>query len=294
MPRATEADIQQFMQDVGQQQGDEPAVTPEATPENGEVTIEDRTRAGSADSDPVVEEVRLPSDVPEDLNEMSKEDLIKLLQEKQTEQPAEEPKAQDDKQQEEPAEESTEEAVEVTLESISEGEGMLSDDEFGYFFNEYDSGEGALSDESYEALAKRGFPKELVNQHIAGTKALVAQNETELHSIVGGKDDYQSMLVWASKNLSEGEAQRFDAIVTGSDQDAAKDAVTGLYARMKGDTGREPTTTATKAATPTSAGTGYHSQAELQADMQNPRYFTDEMFRNAVDAKFRRSDQSLL
>ena len=105
---------------------------------------------------------------------------------------------------------STEETTEqpVTQEQAEEATGIQLDK----FYDEF-ADKGELTNESYEELAKQGLNKDLVDSFIQGQNALAEQQQNEMHSIVGGKNNYESMVKWASETLTETESKAFNAIM---------------------------------------------------------------------------------
>lgn len=148
---------------------------------------------------------------------------------------------------------------------------------------------GALSDESYEKLAKAGYDRNLVDQFIEGQKARAAQYETTIKSEVGGSDRYNEMVTWAKANLSAADIEAYNASVSSGNQAQARLAALGLKAQFEAAVGNEPQRTlgGTSAA---SDGDVYESVAQLTAAMSDPRYKTDPAYRNKVQAKLARSN----
>ena len=58
------------------------------------------------------------------------------------------------------------------------------------FTQEYYDNDGELSEESYQDLEKRGFPKDMVDTFMAGIEALQTQRGDSLHEIAGGTAEY--------------------------------------------------------------------------------------------------------
>jgi hypothetical protein len=143
--------------------------------------------------------------------------------------------------------------------------------------------EGDLKPESYEALAKAGIPKPMVNAYIAGQKALAEQHAQQLYAVAGGPDSFAKMTEWAGKNLSDAEINAYNDAVTKGSIDQAKLAISGLNARFAAAEGIRPNlvtgqTNATQV--------GYASVQEMTRDMSDPRYISgDKAFHAMVDAK---------
>ena len=159
--------------------------------------------------------------------------------------------------------------------------------DFNVFQKEYEEN-GELSNEAYDALAKAGFPKTLVDTWIQGQEALQGDLNNEVFQSVGGEDSYLSMLEWAKDNLPENDISAFNASVETGDRNLVKFAVQGLYARYRSEVGgNEPQLTQGSASE--SSGGSFQSAAELTAAMRDPRYANDPAYRKRVSDKLARS-----
>jgi len=172
-------------------------------------------------------------------------------------------------------------------ESLSEVSELLDSKglDFDVFQEEYIE-TGELSSEAYKALEEAGFPQSMVDSWVAGQDALAAQMTTDMHSIVGGADQYTDMVQWASNNLPESEVDAFNATMDTQDPNMIRLAVQGLNARyrseaepnlMQGGTGS------------VSTGGRFESNAELTSAMSDPRYAKDPAYRQQVADKLARS-----
>jgi hypothetical protein len=149
-------------------------------------------------------------------------------------------------------------------------------------FTEY-AEKGDLAPESYEALAKVGITKEVVQAHIAGQQALADAQAQQLYSLAGGQDSFTKMTEWAGTNLTDAEIAAYNDAVTKGSLDQAKLAVSGLHARFAAAEGVRPNlVTGQTNAKPV----GYQSVQEMTRDMSDPRYISgDPAFHAMVDAK---------
>lgn len=147
---------------------------------------------------------------------------------------------------------------------------------------------GELGEQSYEALAKAGIPKETVDQFIAGQQAVAAQQQNEIKGLVGGDDAYTEMTEWAQQNLTPAEVEAYNQAVNAGNMETIKLAVTGLQARYTAANGTDPQLLAGKAAPTTQAG--YESWAQVQVDMSDPRYAKDPAFQAEVQEKLANSN----
>ena len=110
----------------------------------------------------------------------------------------------------------------------------------------------------------------------------------QIQQAVGGSDEYQNMILWASQNLSEQEVQMYDAVMDRGDPLAMFFAAQALNARYQdavGYDGEMLTGTA-----PKNTNDAFRSQAELVAAMSDPRYDKDPAYRADVADKLERSN----
>jgi len=159
--------------------------------------------------------------------------------------------------------------------------------DFDSYSNEF-AEKGELSEGTYEALEKAGIPKDMVDQFIAGQKAVGTQVYNSMMEAAGGEDAYQGMLSWAADNYADGEIDAFNAAVDSGDLNASRLAISGLKARFDSSEGSEPSLTGGNN-TPTS-GAAYESWAQVTAAMSDPRYTNDPAYRSAVAQKLGRSN----
>jgi hypothetical protein len=143
---------------------------------------------------------------------------------------------------------------------------------------------GELSADSYEALNKIGIPKEMVTDYIAGQEALGAQQVAQVHEIVGGEANYQTLIKWAATNLSKEDKAAFNESVS-RDFASQKLAVSALQAQYIAKEGKAPANLLTGTAPAQTGPTGYESRRQMINDMGDPRYQTDPAFRAKVMKK---------
>lgn len=151
---------------------------------------------------------------------------------------------------------------------------------------EYDE-TGELSDESYAALEKAGIPRDMVDAYIEGLEARATAYSSSMKALVGGDEAYDAMIEWAKNNLTDDEIEAYDDAVNSFDPKTAKAAVQGLNARMQLAEGSPPARRVDGRGVSSDV---YESQAQIEADMNDPRYASDEAFRQKVYAKMARSN----
>lgn len=148
--------------------------------------------------------------------------------------------------------------------------------------------DGTLSEKSYEALAKSGIPKEMVDTYIQGRQALMERSaEATLKAVGLDMDGYQKLGQWAASTLPKAELDAYNRIVTGTDVDAARLALQGLHAKYSQSI--EPDYL--RGGSPDrSGGDVFRSTAELTKAMADPRYAKDPAYRDDVAKKLGRSN----
>ena len=102
--------------------------------------------------------------------------------------------------------------------------------DFDAFQSEYLEN-GELSDDAYEALANAGIPPSLVDSWLAGQQAVGAQLEMTVHDSVGGTENYNELVNWASDNWSQDEIDAFNESVDSPNINQVMLAVRGVQAQ---------------------------------------------------------------
>lgn len=148
---------------------------------------------------------------------------------------------------------------------------------------------GDIEEADYEALAKVGISKAMATAYIEGQKALGEAVTSRMHSHVGGKETFESIVEWAAGGgLTEAEATAFNKVVDEGSEDALKLALDGLKAKFVASGNNAPRLLGGNR-TPATTDV-YTSLAQMRADMGDPRYAKDPAFRAAVEQKLFRSN----
>jgi Phage T7 capsid assembly protein. len=236
--------------------------------------------------------VTLPGDVTGPLSPEQQQELAGQQQaEQQQGQPLpEQEQAQQEQAKPTPPSPDDLEAQRGEVQKVLAAEGMNLDSLEGEYTEN-----GGLSDASYEALAKIGFSRKVVDTYIAGVEAGNMQSamlqDREVQSIkamVGGDDAYASLTGWAKENLSREELEGFNAITATNNPTAIRMAVKGLAAQYHAAVGKDPSYI--KGAAPAQLPLEvYNSWAEVTKDMADPRYREDPAFNRKVQEKLSRS-----
>ena len=161
-------------------------------------------------------------------------------------------------------------------ETVGEGQETIQNASVEFFEK------GELSEDTYEALAKAGLSRELVDSYVAGQSALIQNEQDAIRNVAG--NDYDKMSEWAGKNLSDDEMKAYNDAVTSGTIDQAKFAVSGLYARYKAENGNQPTLTMGN-----TAGSGsmpFSDMQDVRRAMSDPRYKAgDKAYHAEVDRR---------
>lgn len=147
---------------------------------------------------------------------------------------------------------------------------------------------GKLSAKTYARLAEAGLSDTVIDQFVAGQKALADRMIQSAFDLAGGEQSYSAMTEWAKANWDAETLAHYNKMVTNGSEAELRLAVRGLLADWIDATGDEPDLVQG------GAGAGavdvYASQAEYLADIRDPRYQSgDPAFHKKVDAKLARS-----
>ena len=144
--------------------------------------------------------------------------------------------------------------------------------------------DGELSEENYKALEENGIPREFVEAYVRGQEASMESEVADITNSIGGQENYDAMIQWASESLPADEIDTFDTIVSESSPEAAKLAVKGLYARYRSESGSGPINIA-QGQTSGAAVQPFNSNAQVVEAMKDRRYETDPAYREEVERR---------
>jgi len=162
---------------------------------------------------------------------------------------------------------------------------------------EYYANDGQLSEETIQSFSEMSS-QELVNAYLeiqannpqAPTQG-VELSEAQVNSVqnaCGGEANYNRVIDWAASNLTDEAINAFDSVVDTGNPTAISIAFKGLQNEYQEANGYEGRMLQGKSAS--SAGETFRSQAELVSAMGDPRYDTDEAYRDDVLRKLDNSD----
>ena len=153
---------------------------------------------------------------------------------------------------------------------------------------------GQIPQEMHDQLTGAGLSKVVVDAYLQGRAKEYGMNsdlnQADIDSIknsVGGEKQYEQLMTWAGKNLSEDAQNSFDNLIQSGDKGSIQLAINGLVAQYQNDAGYEGRMLQGK---PSKTNTDvYQSQAQLVAAMSDPRYDNDPAYRRAVVEQLDRS-----
>ena len=162
---------------------------------------------------------------------------------------------------------------------------------------EYYANDGTLSEETIERFSEMSS-QDLVNAYLQiqannpqAPQQTYELSESEVNTVqnaAGGEANYNRVVSWASENLTNEVIDAFDSVVDSGNTMAIQIAFAGLQAEYNEANGYEGRMLQGKA--PSSSGEAFRSQAELVSAMGDPRYDTDEAYRDDVLRKLDASD----
>jgi len=138
---------------------------------------------------------------------------------------------------------------------------------------------GDLSAESRAEMEKLGIPKEMVDTHVAGLRAIRDARASAIKNIFGGEDRMGEVTKWAGANLSPAEIHAIETQANSLDMATCEAAIKGLVARFDaspfGASALEGTTGGPAVAP-------FKSNKEMTEAMADPRYKDDPAYRADV------------
>lgn len=148
---------------------------------------------------------------------------------------------------------------------------------------------GALSQASYDRLAKAGIPQSMVDAYIEGQQVLAQRLTDQVYGSVGGQEEYTKIIEWAKTGLTPQEIQTYNEITETGDVNKISLAVRGLKSAMEEARGKTPNLI--NASDPGQSGNSdvFQSKSQLTAAMADPRYAKDPAYREEVIQKLSRS-----
>jgi hypothetical protein len=144
--------------------------------------------------------------------------------------------------------------------------------------------DAGMTEENYKSLEEAGVPREFAEAYVKGQEASLEVAASAIRDSVGGKENYDAMIEWASSSLPASEIDSFDEIVSGGSKDTANMAVKGLYARYLSEGGGSPVNIA-KGGTSKAAIQPFNSNAQVVEAINDRRYQIDPAYRAEVEKR---------
>jgi|3_EtaG_2_1085321.scaffolds.fasta_scaffold12810_3 hypothetical protein len=192
--------------------------------------------------------------------------------------------------------------TEEPVEELSEAsENILGVDQSNWDNWSYEvAATGTLSEETRQDITNRtGLNGPMIDDFLTGQKAKMRESYAQAGSVVGGMERLQSMLQWASENLSEDVQYSINAgMATPNMRDIT---LRGLASKYDADAQSKPINnepeatqnrvnqTATK-----QTYTTYTTRREFLQDRNNPRFKVEPKFREAVEQRMMRTNWNTL
>ena len=142
-----------------------------------------------------------------------------------------------------------------------------------------------LTPEQRESLDASGQGK-YFDMIVNGHKAEIAKNDSEIISVVGGKEAYGELQEWALSNLDDAEIESFNiAVLESGNIGLAKLAVEGLQARYLKVNGQSPDKRIEAGGTANDATRPYSDRNEYINETMSMKYRQDPDYAAQVEAK---------
>ena len=158
--------------------------------------------------------------------------------------------------------------------------------DYSSFQREFDE-TGDISQESREKLMQSGISSELIDNYIEGQKAKVEAQRNEFSEYIGGRENFDKVLVWAANNLNQDEINSYNAQ---RDKNIIRIILKDLKMRMEQEEGVMPNYIKGDGGKPFEDI--FRSQAEMFEAISNPKYKKDEAYRKDVQKKIAASTKA--
>ena len=187
----------------------------------------------------------------------------------------------------ETSEETPSEETPTTIEETQETPSELPVD-FTDYHEEFKA-DGKLSDGSYEALATKGYPRELVDTYIKGQSSVVGEDQRSgLIETAGGEEAYGTLIDWAAQNMPRVDVEKYNRAIANAD--TAEFALEWLQGKREAVEGKPAAVTLEGGTPPATTADVFTSTAQVTAAMKDPRYKRDAAYQAEVAQKMARSN----
>lgn len=142
---------------------------------------------------------------------------------------------------------------------------------------------GELSQKTYDALEKAGYPKEVIQGFVETRKAIDNKYAQDVMNHVGGEKDFRELQAWMKGNLSKAELDAYNEAVNSDNLNAVKLILDGIQAKRVAKQGTRKATLLGGASK--SAPKGFSGRDEMIKAMSDPRYGIDRAYTISVERK---------
>lgn len=142
---------------------------------------------------------------------------------------------------------------------------------------------GELSQKTYAALEKAGYPKEVIQGFVETRKAIDNKYAQDVMNHVGGEKDFRELQTWMKGNLSKAELDAYNEAVNSDNLNAVKLILDGIQAKRVAKQGTRKATLLGGASK--SAPKGFSGRDEMIKAMSDPRYGIDRAYTISVERK---------
>lgn len=168
----------------------------------------------------------------------------------------------------------------------------IKQEDFNKYFQEFQEKKN-LSEETYKELStKHNLPKEIVDAYIKGQELIINEEnrkaEEEVLSVIGGRDNYNELVNWAVKNLSEQEINEFNELVS-LDIKTSKLAIQNLYYKFNSNNNTNKNKLI-NGENNISVSERYRTMEEYVSELKNPKYQYDKAYKQNVMRKLKNSN----
>ena len=146
---------------------------------------------------------------------------------------------------------------------------------------------GEISADTRKKLSDVGITDDLIDNYIDGQLAKAEQERNEIATCVGGRENFDNIVKWASENLTTEEIISINSV---TDKGIIQIILKDLKARMEEKEGIIPSYT--KGESGKAQTEIYRSQAEMFEAISNPKYRKDEAYRLDVQKKITASREA--
>lgn len=146
---------------------------------------------------------------------------------------------------------------------------------------------GEISADTRKKLSDVGITDELIDNYINGQLAKAEQERNEISTCVGGRENFDNIVKWASENLTTEEIISINSV---TDKGIIQIILKDLKTRMEEKEGIIPSYT--KGESGKAQTEIYRSQAEMFEAISNPKYRKDEAYRLDVQKKITASREA--